>query len=75
MNTISQTQYVSHGGIHCPRCNENSIEGDSVEIDGPIAWQNVNCTACGLEWTDHYKLTGINNVFDSEINEEFEVVG
>ena len=75
MQTISQSQYVNMGGQNCPRCNDRDIEGGSVEIDGPIAWQNINCVACGLEWTDQYELTAIDNVFDGKTQEEFEVTG
>ena len=61
------TKYIAHGGVSCPRCGDGSIEGGSVEIDQGIAWQNVWCTACQLNWTDEYILTSISNVYDDNL--------
>lgn len=48
------------GGVCCPRCGGNEIEGnDGVEIDAGIAWQDVTCLTCDLEWRGQYNLVGI----------------
>ena len=76
MQQVNATNYIATGGVSCPRCKcDTMIEGGSVELDGGIAWQNVWCTACELNWTDQYTLTSIDNVYDDNACEvELEVV-
>lgn len=51
--------YVEDEGTRCPWCRRlNTVEGDSIEVDGNIATQDVHCSACGAEWTDTYVRTG-----------------
>lgn len=53
-------RYVEAGGVHCPRCGSEEIQStDSMEMDAGIAWQDVECDICHLEWRDQYKLIGI----------------
>lgn len=52
--------YVRKQGVVCPFCTtEGEIEGDSIEIDGGYASQEVWCKACGAEWKDLYTLAGV----------------
>ena len=54
-------------GIVCPFCrNENGIEGDSVEINGNTACQEVSCVRCGGVWLDKYVLTDAETVCEPE---------
>lgn len=57
-----EKSYVNNNGIKClnPECNNNDLHGGPIEIDGPIATQNITCPECNWTWTDIYKLTGID---------------
>lgn len=59
-------EYLKNPG-HCPFCNSYQIEGESVEIDGAEAWQEVSCQACEASWTDTYKLTSFEPLEVSKI--------
>ena len=57
---MSEAAYVrAHGGV-CPCCRSVAITGDSVEINGDQAFQDVSCDDCQAEWTDQYKLSGFS---------------
>ena len=51
--------YIEGGGVRCPYCQAEDIEGDSVEIDEGTASQEVRCHDCGKGWVDCYSLTSI----------------
>ena len=51
--------YVINEGSHCPFCGSLNIEGEGHDYEGNMFFENVNCNACGEEWTDEYTLTGI----------------
>lgn len=53
----SGAQYVKEAGC-CPRCDSDQIEGGSIDVEGPVAWQRISCTACGLDYQDTYTLSG-----------------
>lgn len=57
---LTDKNYVKKGGACCPLCLGNQIEGQSIEVDGAVAWQEVSCLDCGGEWQDIYKLAGYN---------------
>jgi len=38
----------------CPISKAHSIQGGHVEIDGNVAWQQIECTDCGLLWAEVY---------------------
>lgn len=41
---------------HCPVCGEtHSIEGEGVEVEGPVAKQECTCGTCGTVWIDVYR--------------------
>ena len=52
-------KYLKNGWSKCPSCKSVSIEGESVQIDGKGAWQDMSCIECGLLWTDIYVLARI----------------
>ena len=54
-------KYIKHGSC-CPACSSDSINGGSLEVDGTIVMQNLDCVDCGLMWTDIYRLETIDNV-------------
>ena len=43
----------------CPYCKSSSITGESVEVVGGNAYQDVVCMDCDKSWTDEYTLTNI----------------
>jgi hypothetical protein len=49
-------RYVKGGGVCCPYCGSPSLEGNSMDIDGPIVTVEVTCTKCKKKWQDLYKL-------------------
>lgn len=55
---VSSEEYVKEGGNKCPFCGATDINGHAVEIDAGIAYQPVDCSECGKEWTDQYSLVG-----------------
>jgi hypothetical protein len=54
--------YVAGGGVECPFCGCENLDGESVETGEGAAEQVVNCTDCGSSWTDSYKLVGLLRV-------------
>lgn len=55
---LTPKQYVDKGGSVCPFCEGTDIEGEHIEVDAGIAWQDVHCNDCDAYWADLYKLTG-----------------
>jgi len=54
-----RTEYLKSGGIFCPFCHCEDIEGASVDIVGSIASQEVSCLRCGASWQNEYRLTDV----------------
>ncbi len=54
--------YVMSKWSHCPKCGSEQIQGDSIEIDGNIAWQRVGCLDCDAEWIDTYTLSDVQTL-------------
>ena len=57
-----KADYLKAGGNHCPYCGSKSISGSHLEIDGQDAWQEVTCSACGMDWRDVYRLADVEPV-------------
>jgi C4-type Zn-finger protein len=73
MRKVSQSKYLENSNI-CPVCGSNNLDGDSIEVDYHIAWQNIWCVSCGFSWTDEYTLTGMSEPCNIETDEEYELV-
>jgi Zn ribbon nucleic-acid-binding protein len=61
--TLSQktmVRYLRNGGTHCPGCSSSDISGDVWEQEAGVILQEMDCHACGLNWTDHYGLDAID---------------
>ncbi len=52
-------KYGASGGVRCPFCDDDQIEGDAVTIDTGGAFQDISCLSCGASWTDGYTLTAV----------------
>ncbi len=57
MNNPDWKEYFRTG--HCPYCGSENIEGQSIDIDGDTAEQEVGCNDCNKSWYDKYRLTGV----------------
>ena len=49
-------------GASCPYCRSESITGDSVDIEGNRASQEVSCQNCGKTWRDIYRLADVEEI-------------
>ena len=59
---ISEFQYVAKGGLRCPICGCDDIEGGPWDSSPGEAWQEITCRECESMWVDLYKLTGYERV-------------
>ena len=50
--------YLRRGSC-CPYCRSESITGESVDIEGRQASQEVDCQECGRRWHDVYRLADV----------------
>jgi hypothetical protein len=55
---MTEAQYLAKKGNCCPFCGSREIEADSIEADGPDAWDNCKCNDCNATWSSAYTLTG-----------------
>jgi|HubBroStandDraft_4_1064222.scaffolds.fasta_scaffold2483032_1 hypothetical protein len=55
-------QYLLIGGVRCPYCGSEDIQGESVEINAGEAVQEVNCNACDGQWYDIYALVRVEGI-------------
>ena len=52
--------YVQEGGVHCPVCGSEEIEGEFVTTGGGEASQEMRCLTCDARWTDIYTLNFVS---------------
>jgi transposase-like protein len=55
----AKQKYLDTGGVKCPHCGHDDIEGSFIETGAGSASQKVMCVNCEKSWTDEYTLTGI----------------
>ncbi|GIC77687.1 hypothetical protein [Moritella sp. F3] len=48
---------IDSNHCHNKDCNSTDIDGGKAQIDARIAWQEVSCNVCNMEWRDEYQLT------------------
>ena len=58
----AQAAYLTSGGVRCPVCSADQLEGESVETGNGIAWQKITCLSCLSMWVDNYKLVSIDEL-------------
>ena len=58
LKQATQEEYLLDGGLKCPYCDSEAIEGTEVHIEAGYAYQDMMCDECGRGWTDTYRLTG-----------------
>ncbi len=58
--TVRKIEKYLKRGSSCPLCRSAlSLEGESVEIEGNEARQEMSCSDCDLRWIDIYVLARI----------------
>jgi len=48
--------HVKEGGIHCPFCYTDQIEGGDFNVEPGYVTQDMACLECEAEWRDVYRL-------------------
>lgn len=54
--------YLEGGGVHCPFCSSEDIEGGHLEVDAGFCTQRISCLVCHRSWWDTYKLVGVEEI-------------
>jgi DNA-directed RNA polymerase subunit RPC12/RpoP len=60
--------YTQRRGVACPFCASSNIEGRQFDVQAGTAWQPMNCTDCGREWNDVYRLDTISEIRQPEVS-------
>lgn len=55
--TMTSDEYVALGGVRCPHCGSDNLNGGSFDVSAGAVYQNIDCGDCWAEWTDEYTLT------------------
>lgn len=63
LTAVQRKWYLAHP-CHCPFCRHAQVEGESIEVEGSTASQEVHCLKCQRYWRDIYTLTGVEEVAD-----------
>lgn len=58
MKLMTNEEYLASEGARCPWCRSGDLEGDSIEMDGDVAWEQIRCNDCGGVYLDIYRLVG-----------------
>lgn len=56
---IDKEAYLASDGANCPYCSSGDIKAGSIEPDGNIITQYVECLSCHRVWTDIFVLTDV----------------
>jgi len=52
-------EYIKNGGLRCPFCRSENIDGIENNFDAGYLSQVVICNECHESWSDIYSLTDI----------------
>jgi hypothetical protein len=53
-------RYLRNGGISCPYCGSEQLDGSSWESTDGVVHRKVSCT-CGHSWFDNYVLSSVSH--------------
>ena len=53
-------KYVKSGGVKCPKCESEQLEGGQFEADAGFVYQPITCNECGFSYNDTYDLVGVD---------------
>jgi hypothetical protein len=60
--TAQQAQeYLAGGGVSCPFCGSQELDGKYYDLDWGRAYQKVTCQGCGRSWHDGYTLDSVGD--------------
>jgi hypothetical protein len=51
-------EFARHGGMKCPFCGSEDIEGDPPSADGPMATSDGRCNTCESAWKSKWRVVG-----------------
>ena len=60
--TLARKLAYLRRGSSCPYCRSESVTGESVDIEGNQASQEVACQECERTWRDIYRLVGVEEL-------------
>lgn len=61
--TDAQKEWYLANSDCCPYCREGDVRGTGdTDYSGESIFRAVECTECGREWTDEYKLAAVHAV-------------
>jgi hypothetical protein len=52
-------RYIRQGGVACPFCKSEQLEGGPFDCNTGQAFQEMLCLECGRDWLDVYRLSAI----------------
>ncbi len=59
MKPMSSKEYADNSGMLCPYCGGcDTVATESVQMDGGIGTQEIECNDCHKIWTDIVKVVG-----------------
>ena len=68
----SSEDYAEQGGLSCPVCGSDQIEGGQFDVDQHTATQKMGCNDCESDWQDTYRLVGYVNLDNALVKTEEE---
>jgi len=67
---LSQRQYITRSGTHCPVCGKQVVESEPAQLtENPVGLERPSkCTnsKCGATWLETYTMTGYTCVKNRE---------
>lgn len=66
---MSDEQYRKIKGLRCPCCGSDQIEGNSFDVGGGDATQEISCNDCCATWLDVYNLTGYSLMEEGSVQQ------
>lgn len=60
--TLARKRSYLRRGSSCPYCRSESVTGESVNIEGRQASQEVSCQECERTWRDVYRLADVEKI-------------
>ena len=70
LKSANKARYLENGGVRCPFCDSDDLEGGFIEVDEGGACQEVRCLACERRWRDSYKLVDVEEIEEEKPHEE-----
>lgn len=66
---LSQRQYITRGGTHCPVCGKQTVESHRPEIEEELGIDIIRHSKCGNQkcgatWNEVYVMKGYADVHD-----------